>query len=203
MRALVVYCHPKESSFTAAVRDTVLDRLARAGVETRLRQELLDPDRSPARLVEWTPLEAAVDPSDLESPPEGIAESAWGRNLERCSSIRVGDRLRLLEVYQNLIDNAVKFLGEQESPRIEVGAREGKGDSREVLCWVKDNGAGIDPRYLDKVFGLFERLDQQVPGTGVGLALVKRIVEVHGGRAWVESEGAGRGSTFFFTLPPG
>ncbi len=66
---------------------------------------------------------------------------------------------------------------------------------------MRDNGAGIDPRYLEKVFGLFERLDQKIPGTGVGLALVKRIVEVHDGRCWVESEGVGRGSTFFFTLP--
>ncbi len=66
---------------------------------------------------------------------------------------------------------------------------------------MRDNGAGIDPRYLEKVFGLFERLDPEVPGTGVGLALVKRIVEVHGGRSWVESQGAGRGCTFYFTLP--
>ncbi len=66
---------------------------------------------------------------------------------------------------------------------------------------MRDNGAGIDPRYREKVFGLFERLDQQIEGTGVGLALVKRIVEFHGGRSWVESEGTGRGSTFYFTLP--
>ena len=66
---------------------------------------------------------------------------------------------------------------------------------------MRDNGVGIDPRYHDRVFGLFERLDPRVEGTGVGLALVKRIVEVHGGRVWVESEGAGQGSTFCFTLP--
>ena len=67
---------------------------------------------------------------------------------------------------------------------------------------MRDNGAGIDPRYLEKGFGLFERLDHRIPWTGVGLALVRRIVEVHGGRSWVESEGVGHGSTFFFTLPP-
>ena len=60
---------------------------------------------------------------------------------------------------------------------------------------------GIRPKYHKKVFELFERLDQQIEGTGIGLALVKRIVEVHGGRIWVESEGPGRGSTFWFTLP--
>ncbi len=152
----------------------------------------------------------------LMNPPEAVALSALAKEAAALASGRItergvelaieeampeahGDRLRLLEVYQNLIDNAAKFSGDQPSPRIEVGARE---DSGEVLCWVKDNGAGIEPRYQEKVFGLFERLDQQVPGTGVGLALVKRIVEVHDGRCWVESEGAGHGSTFFFTLPP-
>ncbi len=131
----------------------------------------------------------------LAVTPEGDQRDIW---IDPAMPVVEGDQLRLLEIYQNLIDNAVKFLGDQPAPRIEIGARP---DSGQILCWVKDNGAGIDPRYLDKVFGLFERLDQQVPGTGVGLALVKRIVEVHGGRAWVESEGVGRGCTFFFTLP--
>ncbi len=112
----------------------------------------------------------------------------------------VGDRTRLLEVLQNLLDNAVAFLGDQPRPRIEIGAREAR---EEVRCWVRDNGVGIDPEYHRKVFGLFERLQAETPGTGIGLALVERIVTVHGGRVWVESEGRGQGSTFFFTLPRG
>lgn len=107
------------------------------------------------------------------------------------------DRLRMREVFQNLLENALKFMGEQKAPRIEIGASRREDD---VLCWVRDNGMGIDPRYHDKVFGLFERLDASVDGTGVGLALVRRIVMVHGGRVWVESEGVGRGATFFLTL---
>ena len=66
---------------------------------------------------------------------------------------------------------------------------------------MRDNGIGIDPRHQDKVFGLFNKLEATAEGTGVGLALVKRIIEVHGGRVWVESEGPRRGSTFVFTLP--
>jgi len=106
------------------------------------------------------------------------------------------DQLRLLEVYQNLIGNAVKYMGDQQTPRVEVGARQ---ENDEILCFVRDNGIGIAPRYLEKIFGLFERLDPSVEGTGIGLALVKRIIEVHGGRVWAESEE--QGSTFYFTLP--
>ena len=74
-------------------------------------------------------------------------------------------------------------------------------DDGQPIFYVRDNGRGIEPRYHEKVFGLFDRLDPTDDGTGVGLALVKRIVEVHGGRVWVESEGRGSGSTFCFTLP--
>jgi len=108
-----------------------------------------------------------------------------------------GDRIRLVEVLQNLIENAAKYMGDQPEPRIKIGARR---DGDEVVCYVQDNGTGIDPRYHEKVFGLFDQLDQKAEGSGVGLALVKRIVEVHGGRVWVESEGEGRGSTFCFTI---
>jgi PAS domain S-box-containing protein len=108
-----------------------------------------------------------------------------------------GDRARLREVWQNLVDNAVKYMGDQPEPRVEIGMR---CDGDEKVFYVRDNGIGIDPRHHDKVFGLFNKLDPQTEGTGVGLAIVKRIVEVHGGCVWVESEGAGQGSTFCFTL---
>ncbi len=109
-----------------------------------------------------------------------------------------GDRTRLFEVFQNLLENALSFLGDQARPRIEVGCRL---DGEQAVCYVRDNGIGIDPRYHDKVFGLFERLDAETQGTGVGLALVKRIIEFHGGRVWVESEGKGHGTTFCFFIP--
>jgi signal transduction histidine kinase len=109
-----------------------------------------------------------------------------------------GDRQRLLEVLQNLIDNAAKFMGSQPEPRIEVGQR-GEEDGK-LIFYVRDNGIGILPEHYDRVFGLFNKLDSNSEGTGVGLALVKRIVEVHSGRIWVESE-AGMGTTFYFSLP--
>lgn len=111
----------------------------------------------------------------------------------------VGDRIRLREVFENLIDNAVKYLGDQPEPRIEIGVR--NQDSSPVL-FVRDNGIGIEPKYQSKIFTLFEKLDPAIEGTGIGLALVKRIIETHGGRIWVDSDGPGRGSTFCFTLPP-
>ena len=110
-----------------------------------------------------------------------------------------GDRARLVEVLQNLIDNSAKFMGDQKQPRIEVGARQDGPD--DLVFYVRDNGKGIDPRFLDRVFGLFDKLDPESEGSGVGLALVKRIVDLHKGRVWAESEGAGRGTTLCFTLP--
>ncbi len=109
-----------------------------------------------------------------------------------------GDRHRITEVLQNLVENAVKYMGEQAAPRILIGTRE---NGPETIFFVADNGSGIDPQHHDKIFGLFNKLDVKSQGTGVGLALVKRIIEVHGGRVWVESEGAGKGSTFCFTVP--
>lgn len=110
-----------------------------------------------------------------------------------------GDHQRLLEVMQNLIDNAIKYRGDQTHPTIEIGSRNVDGLT---VCYVKDNGLGIDFAYHKKVFELFDQLEPSSEGSGVGLALVKRIVEMHGGRIWVESEGVGHGTTFCFTIPP-
>ena len=108
------------------------------------------------------------------------------------------DRRRIQEVMQNLLENAIKFSGEGNTPRISVSA---ELQDNKVLCKVKDNGIGIEPRYQDMVFGLFDRLEVSVEGTGVGLALSQRIIEMHDGDIWIESDGVGRGSLFCFTLP--
>ncbi|MEM7020760.1 MAG: HAMP domain-containing sensor histidine kinase, partial [Pseudomonadota bacterium] len=109
-----------------------------------------------------------------------------------------GDRARLLEVFLNLLENAIKFMGEQLEPQIEIGAFE-QHDS--TVCYIRDNGQGIPEGQGDKIFEMFRRLTPEIPGTGIGLALVKRIVDLHGGRIWVESDGEGHGATFYFTLP--
>jgi PAS domain S-box-containing protein len=112
-----------------------------------------------------------------------------------------GDRARLLEVWQNLIDNAAKFMGDQPNPHIEIG-QDDKSENGSPIFFVRDNGIGIDPKFKDRIFGLFDKLDPRTDGTGIGLALVKRIIEFHGGRIWVESE-LGKESTFYFTIPQG
>ncbi len=109
------------------------------------------------------------------------------------------DRLRITEVLQNLIGNAIKFMGDQPSPTIEIAVSGTDTDGKPIF-YVRDNGIGIEPKYHDRIFGLFNRLDPGIEGTGIGLTLVKRIIETHGGHIWLESE-PGRGSTFFFTLP--
>ena len=166
----------------------------------RLLSELLELSRI-GRLMNPlapTPLEAIVREA-LEA-----TEGCWrarGIQVELAPALPVvhGDRARLTAVLQNLIDNACKFMGDQAEPRITIGVR-GTDRAGNPIVFVQDNGIGIDPQYHDRVFGLFDKLNAQSDGTGVGLALCKRIVEVHGGRIWVESQ-AGRGAAFCFTLP--
>lgn len=108
-----------------------------------------------------------------------------------------GDKVRLVEVIQNLTDNAAKFMGEQKKSKIEIGTIQ---KDNQTIFFVRDNGIGIEPAYHEKIFELFNKLNSNIVGTGVGLALVKRIIEVHGGKVWVESE-LGQGTTFYFILP--
>ena len=108
------------------------------------------------------------------------------------------DRPRIEEVLQNLIENAVKYMGDQPEPRITIGYEK---EEKRTVYFVQDNGIGVDAKYKDRVFRIFEKLDLSVAGTGIGLSIVKRIIEVHGGTIWLESEGIGKGTTFYFTFP--
>jgi signal transduction histidine kinase len=109
----------------------------------------------------------------------------------------MGDFARLAIVLRSLIQNACKFRGEAD-PRIHVGVNQG---GSEWVFYVRDNGLGFNPVYAERVFKPFERLNgRQYPGSGLGLAFARNILEQHGGRIWAESR-LGQGSTFWFTLP--
>jgi signal transduction histidine kinase len=108
------------------------------------------------------------------------------------------DRLRLVEVIQNLVENAAKYSNPNSQSRIEIGSQ--LDSENQVVFHIRDNGIGIAPKYHENIFGLFNKLNATSEGTGIGLTLVKRIIEVHGGHIWVESE-TGKGATFYFTLP--
>lgn len=141
----------------------------------------------------------------LKSVVQAAADLVAGRLSQRNIQLSITqaqvtlccDRQRMVQLFQNLLDNSAKFMGNQTHPLIEVGVD--KIDQKHVI-FVRDNGSGIDNRYKHKLFGLFEKLDANSDGTGIGLALVKRIVETHNGTIWVESGGVGKGTTFFFTI---
>jgi light-regulated signal transduction histidine kinase (bacteriophytochrome) len=126
-----------------------------------------------------------------------IAES--GATVTRDAMPTVsGDATQLTQLFQNLVGNALKFRGERP-PRIHIGAIRKNGQWR---FSVADNGIGMEPQYFERVFLVFQRLHtrKQYQGTGIGLAICKKVVERHGGRIWAEAE-PGKGATFFFTIP--
>ena len=110
----------------------------------------------------------------------------------------MADSTQMVQVFQNLILNGIKFHGEK-TPKIHISAEK---KASECVFSVQDNGIGIAPQYSERIFEIFKRLHtkEQYPGTLIGLAICKKIIESHGGRIWIESE-LGKGSTFYFTLP--
>lgn len=193
-----------------------LEADARRGNFDRMREDIARIARAAERmrhlldeLLELSRIGRVVNPRedvDLSDVAHEAVELLSGPAAERGVRVLVaealpvvrGDRLRLREVFQNLVENAIKFIGDNPDPQVEVGMRQGPEGH---VLYVRDNGIGIDPKYHDRVFGVFDKLDGQTPGTGIGLALARRIVELHEGRLWVESAGEGQGSTFCFTLP--
>lgn len=195
-----------EEDLAEGAADQVREDVAVIRTATEQMQQLLEGILEFSRVgrMDREPREVDVD----ELVREAI-DRVQGRLAERGVSLQVaegfgrvhGDYQRLVTVWQNLIDNAVKYMGEVSDPRVEIGVRRtGAAPSGGRVFYVRDNGLGIPPELLEKVFGLFHQLDREAEGTGIGLALARRIVEHHGGRIWAESEGPGRGSTFCMTL---
>lgn len=165
----------------------------------RLLTELLEMSRigrkeNPVERVSFRELAAEA----LSSVAGQIVEQKVGVHVADVDQALRGDRPRLAQIWQNLLDNAVKYMGDQPAPRVELGIVRQGG---QAVFFVRDNGIGIAPEHRDRVFGMFDKLDQESSGVGMGLAMVKRIVERYSGRIWVESAGRGGGSCFSFTLP--
>jgi light-regulated signal transduction histidine kinase (bacteriophytochrome) len=139
----------------------------------------------------------AVIQKTMENLHTLIEESQAKIYYEMMPVLMINETL-IIQVFQNLISNAIKYRSERPV-RIDIGARQ---IGNEWLFSVKDNGIGIEERFYDKIFVIFQRLHtkEEYSGTGIGLAICKKIVEKYGGKIWVESE-IGTGSTFFFTLP--
>jgi PAS domain S-box-containing protein len=169
----------------------------------RRMRELIDDLAQYSRVVRrdrtFTPVDtAAVCAEACANLQAAAAQSAAELTVGELPTVMGNDR-QLMLLFQNLIGNAIKFCAPDRPARVAVGARP---DGDGWLFWVRDNGIGIEARYLERIFGLGERLhpSSKYPGTGFGLAICEKIVLGHGGRIWAESE-PGQGSTFFFTLP--
>ncbi len=201
LRAVDGYAQMLEEDYAAVLDDegrrllgVVRGEAARMG---QLIDDLLEFSRTGRQALQ-------VDAVDMEAlAREAAAQAAAafpGAAIEIASLPRAkGDRAMLKQVWLNLIGNALKYSARRPQPRVEVG---GRADGGEAEYWVRDNGAGFDPRYAGKLFGVFQRLHsaEAFPGTGVGLAIVQRVVARHGGR--VRAEGAvDGGACFTFNLP--
>lgn len=187
---------PSSSSETQRYLNVIRDNAQQMG---RLIDDLLSfsrLSRQPLKKISFSPLDIIVQVQSTLSPEsQGRAIELVIADLPVCD----GDPALLRQVWMNLLSNAFKFTRGCSIARVEIGALT---RPEEVVYFVKDNGTGFDMRYADKLFGVFQRLhySEEYEGTGVGLAIVQRIVRRHGGQVWAESE-LGRGATFFFSLP--
>jgi light-regulated signal transduction histidine kinase (bacteriophytochrome) len=166
---------------------------------TRMGQ-LIDDLLAFSRLGRQEPQRRALDMAALAREVAGELNGAGLASVEIAAlPAASADGALLRQVWSNLVSNALKYSGRRRDARIEIGGREADDEN---VYWVRDNGVGFDPRYAAKLFGVFQRLHRadEFPGTGVGLAIVQRVVLRHGGRVWGESV-LGEGACFYFSLP--
>lgn len=162
--------------------------------------QLIDDLLAFSKLGRQEPAKSSVDMAALVRE---VIAGLNGAALPRIETLGMppaaADRALLKQVWLNLVDNAIKYSGKRQDARIEIGGRQEAGEN---LYWVRDNGVGFDMRYAAKLFGVFQRLHgaNDFPGTGVGLAIVQRVVSRHGGRVWAEAR-PDEGACFYFTLP--
>ena len=181
-----------------------LGRLAMISQSAKQMGDLIDDLLAFSRIGQSEMQKTEVDLNELVRETLGDFQAETkGRNIawkiHPLPAVRA-DRALLRMVLVNLISNAVKFTGTRAEAKIEIGC--GSGGDGETVIFIRDNGAGFDPRYADKLFGVFQRLHSrdEFEGTGIGLANVQRIIQRHGGRAWAEGVVDG-GATFYFSIP--
>ncbi len=195
-RILVEDYAPKLDSEALRICGIICDEAQRMG---QLIDDLLGFSRLGRIQVQLTPLEMTKLAS--ETFAQLVREEQRTRINFKLNSLplAVGDLAMIRQVWQNLLSNSIKFSANREHALIEVGGTE---TSNGNIYWVRDNGAGFDMHYVDKLFGVFQRLhsERAFPGTGVGLAIVQRVIHRHGGRVWAEGE-VDQGATFSFLLP--
>lgn len=197
LRAVDGYARMLEEDYGARLDDEGRRLLGVVrGASVRMGQ-LIDDLLAFSRLGRQEPVRRPLDMTALVR--EVLAEMGAARVELAVLPAASADAALLSQVWSNLLGNAVKYSGKRADARVEVGGREAPA---ETVYWVRDNGVGFDMRYADKLFGVFQRLHRadEFPGTGVGLAIVQRVVARHGGRVWAESR-PGEGACFYFSLP--
>lgn len=205
LRAIDGWAGVLAEDFGEALGEEGLDVLARLRAADKRMGDLIE-DLLQLSRVNRHPLELRVfDPSEMVRVVWSEQESAFGNDHAELALSPIppcrADASLLRQVFANLLGNALKFSGRRDMPVVEVG---GSSDGHESVYYVKDNGVGFDGACADKLFQPFHRLHdaREFPGTGIGLAIVQRIVRLHGGRVWAESR-QDEGATFFFSLPAG
>jgi light-regulated signal transduction histidine kinase (bacteriophytochrome) len=200
LRAIDGYARMLEEDYGAQLDDEGRRLLGAVRGNSARMGHLIDDLLAFSRLGRQAPAKRAVDMTALarEVVEELRADSPAAVTLQELPAAHA-DRTLIRQVWTNLIGNAFKYSAKRAQASIEIGGRE---EQAENTYWVRDNGAGFDMRYVAKLFGVFQRLhrDDEFPGTGVGLAIVQRVVTRHGGRAWAEGR-PGEGACFYFSLP--
>jgi signal transduction histidine kinase len=202
LRAIAGFVQILEEDHAATLPPEGRRHLERVKANARRMGQLIDDLLAFSRIGRTTMSRQTVDLTALASTAAQDAIAASGRSIDLTVAPLppcYGEPALLNQVFVNLISNAIKFSADAAKPAITIGAKTTDG---ETVYFVRDNGAGFDERYAEKLFGVFQRLhrNDEFEGTGVGLAIVHRIISRHGGRIWAEGKING-GATFYFTLP--
>lgn len=203
LRAIVGFVQILEEDHAATLDATARHHLERVKLNARRMGQLIDDLLSFSQIGRATMLRQSIDMQAMATAVAQEAIAASGRHVDLTVEPLPqahGEAALVNQVFVNLISNAVKFTAKVDRPAIVIGARH---DDRETIYFVRDNGVGFDERHAEKLFGVFQRLHrpEEFEGTGVGLAIVHRIISRHGGRVWAEGK-VGAGATFSFTMPP-